>query len=156
MDCKNILMKQFLCAFMLAVVVLTSNNLSAQFRDIPASVTNAFKEKYPEAKDISWEDRVTAFQAKFNMNDANYEARFNKDGNWLETEKHILMDELPSAVRESFQSSKFSDWSDPSAAMIQKGNGGTEYRIFVTNNTVKRKYLYFSEDGKLLKEAFKL
>ena len=149
-------MKRKLMMIVFCSLMLAGTNAFSQFREVPAQVTNSFKDKYPEATDVAWDDKISSFQAKFKWNDAMYEARFNKEGVWQETEKSITMEELPASVRDAFQSTKFRDWTLQSVAMIEKSNGGTEYRIYVSNNTVKRKYLYYNEAGKLLKEAYKL
>lgn len=149
-------MKKIFVIMMSAVFVIASQSVSAQLRSVPAEVTTAFANKYPHASDISWSDKVSSFQATFKDDGATCEARFNKDGVWKETEKAITLEQLPSSVQESFNSSKFKDWNLRTVAKIDKSDGGSEYRIYVKNDTVKRKYLYYSEDGKLIREAYKI
>jgi hypothetical protein len=149
-------MKKVFVILMSAVFVITSQSVSAQLRDVPAEVTTAFAEKYPNAKNVSWSDKISSFQATFKDNGAICEARFNKDGIWKETEKAITLEQLPSSVQEAFNSSKFKEWTLRTVAKIDKNNGGSEYRIYVKDDTIKRKYLYYSEDGKLIREAYKI
>lgn len=149
-------MKRVLVIMLAASFVIGSNNLFAQLRDVPSEVTNSLKAKYPDAADVSWDDKITSFQASFKSNGAAYQARFSKDGEWKESEKAILLEDAPAAVKNSFNSTKFKDWTMQNVAMLEMANGGTEYRIYVHNNSVKRKYLFFNEEGKLIKESFKL
>lgn len=142
---------------MLALTFLAGvKPLKAQFRDIPAAVTNAFKQKYPNATDVSWDDKVTSFQSKFSMDGKRFEARFKKDGSWEVTEKAILFNELPNPVQESFNASEYKKWTLRTVAELENSQGGKEYRIYVRNNTVQRKYLYYGEDGKFLRDSYKL
>jgi len=149
-------MKKVFVIMMSAVFVIASQSVFAQLRSVPAEVTTAFASKYPNASDVSWDDKVSSFQATFKDNGATCEARFNKDGVWKETEKAITIEQLPSSVQEAFNSSKFKEWTLRTVARIEKNNGGSEYRIYVKNDTVKRKYLYYSEEGKLIREAYKI
>lgn len=142
---------------MLAVALIAvAQPLKAQFRNIPGEVTNAFKEKYPEATDVSWNDKVTSFQASFALDGHRYEARFKKDGKWEETEKAINFEDLPMAVQEAFNASEYKKWNLRTVAYIENSVGGKEYRIYVKNDTVKRKYLYYGEDGKFLRDSYKI
>jgi hypothetical protein len=144
-------------ALLLSVFLsFAANDLLAQIRDIPAAVTTAFKTKYPDARDVSWDDKVTSFQANFKTDDGTYEARFTKDGIWKETERRIELAQLPDAVKNAFDNSKFKDWSLKTVSEVESGSGGKEYRIFVKNKTVKRKYLIYNESGELIREAYKL
>lgn len=146
-------MKQVLTVFIALLLTLTT---TAQFRNIPAAVTTAFQQKYPSAQNVSWEDRVSNFQAKFVQDNVMYEARFDKNGSWVETEKNMKFDELPGAVKSAFRSSKFRDYTIRTVAHIERSNGTKEYRLFIRDNVVQRKYLYYKEDGTLLKEDTKI
>jgi hypothetical protein len=149
-------MKKLICLLMAAAFLVVAKPTKAQFRDIPAAVTSAMKEKYPNATEISWDDKVSYFQAKFLLDGKRQEARFKKDGTWEVTEKAILFDEMPSAVQEAFNASEYKKWTLRTVAALENSQGGKEYRVYVRNNTVQRKYLYYGEDGKLLRESYKL
>ena len=142
--------------FNLLFAMVITISATAQFRDIPGAVTNAFKAKYPEATNVQWDDRVTNFQAKFLKDSATYEARFDKNGTWIETEKAITFDALPEAVKSAFRSSKYSDYSIRTVAEIEKANGGKELRLYIRDNVLKRKYVYYSPDGTFLRDDTKI
>lgn len=150
---KSIYMKHISIVFIAALISLST---TAQFRNIPAPVTTAFQQKYPAATNVTWEDRVSNFQAKFIQDNVMYEARFDKKGTWQETEMNMRFDDLPEAIKSAFRSSKFSDYTIRTVAHIERNNGAREYRLFIRDNVVQRKYLYYSEDGKLLREDTKI
>ncbi len=41
------------------------NVTHAQLRKVPADVTEAFKAKFPDAKNVEWKDKLTAFLASY-------------------------------------------------------------------------------------------
>lgn len=62
----------------------------------PASVSEAFQKKFPEAKDVEWtrEDEDT-WEAEFEMESTEFSACFSEDGAWIETELEVEIDEIP-------------------------------------------------------------
>src|SRR5918993_1567931 len=130
-------MNKLICIVLAVAFLVTAKPLKAQFRDIPAAVTSAMKEKYPNATEVSWDDKVSYFQAKFLDNGKRQEARFKKDGTWEVTEKAILFDELPAAVQEAFNASEYKKWTLRTVAALENNQGGKEVRVYVRNNTVQ-------------------
>ncbi len=57
--------KKWFVSAVFMVMVLASQ---AQFRKIPAVVTDAFKAKYAAASGVSWRDKLSSFQADFTIN----------------------------------------------------------------------------------------
>lgn len=71
----------------------------AQKVNVPAVVTNVFKEKFPAATDLKWEkENSKELEANFKLNNAAVSANFGLDGTWKETETTINASELPPAV----------------------------------------------------------
>jgi hypothetical protein len=140
---KNLLLLLSVCTgFFLA---------KAQIRDVPAAVTEAFKQKFPSATDVSWKDHLANFEASFKMESHDYKANFNGDGQWKRTEKMISFEELPGSVKTSFNDSKYSGWKKGSVAEVDDHDDGFRYRVFVQKNAVQKKFIYFDRDGKLVK-----
>ena len=136
-----------------AGLMLSAN---AQVRKIPAEVTNAFSEKYNDAKNVEWKDKLSAFAAIFDMDGDKYEARFNKKGEWLSTEKDLNIDELPSVVKEGFDKSKYTDWEAKAVYEVDLPDDKKEYKVHVAKSSVQKKILLFDVDGKLLKDNLTL
>jgi len=128
----------------------------AQIRKIPSEVTEALKEKYPDAENISWKDKLTVFAASFELNNEKYEARFNDKGEWKSTEKEISDSELPEEVKDGFEKSKYADWQQKFVYSIEMPNDEMQYRILVAKNDFQKKNLLFNNEGKLLKDNITL
>lgn len=143
----------FLSMILMALAVIPS---FAQIRKIPSDVTEALKEKYPDAENVSWKDKLSVFAASFEMNNEKYEARFTDKGEWKSTEKQISETELPDQVKVGIEKSKYADWEMKYAYFIELPQEETQYRIQVAKNNVQKKNLVFDSDGKLLKDNITL
>jgi len=148
--------------FSLLCCLMIAGAVQAQIRKVPADVTNAFKAKFPNAKDIEWKDRLTFFRAEFKDNNGvSMSADFDSKGEWQETEKALSFDEAPAAVKEGLSKSKYasaSEWKPGNTVMvITKNDKSTQYRVYVDKvDGVQKKYLYFNTSGQLEKEALTL
>ena len=143
---------------LLALVVIISsaaffNNSFAQLRKVPAQVTEAFKEKYPNTKNAEWKDKLSSFQVNYEMDGVNYISKFSSKGEWLQTEKQIEEDALPASVKDGFGKSKFTGWELRGVTRLENKDNTIQYRLFVKKSGVEKKYLYFDETGKLVKDA---
>ena len=142
---------------LLLSVVLFITPAFAQLRKIPAEVTDAFKTKYPAASAISWSDKLTSFGASFTFNKEKLTADFSPKGVWKKTEKDIETDTLPSEIKESFTSSKYStDWKIKAARSIENADLSIEYRLLIEKSALQKKYLYLTPDGQIVKEVVTL
>lgn len=129
---------------------------NAQIRKIPAEVTNAFSEKYEQAKNVEWRDNLSAFVASFELDDEKYEAKFNKKGNWLSTEKELAISDMPDAVNDGVEKSKYSEWEVKAVYEIELPDNAKQYRVHVAKSNIQQKNLLFNEKGKLLKDNLRL
>jgi hypothetical protein len=149
-------MKKLPALFFMAGLLFAFQHAEAQFRKIPAEVTDAFKVKYPDATAVEWKDKLAVFQADFELKDEKYQARFNSAGEWQETEKSIEENDLPSAVSDGFSKSKFTEWEVREVSVIDKKDGARQYRILVKKSDIEKKYLFFDKDGKLIRDSYTL
>jgi hypothetical protein len=146
---------RFLPLFILIFGIYSS--ALAQIRKIPAEVTEAFKEKYPNASQVEWKDKLTNFVAVFLQEGIQYEARFNKKGEWKDTENAIDTDELPEAVNEGYGKSKYADdWKIEAAYKIVLPNEKVNYRVLARKSDLQKKNILFNSDGRLLKDNMTL
>lgn len=147
-------MKKMIIGFCFVMAAFVSN---AQIRKIPSTVTDAFKSKYPNAQKVEWKDNLTSFEASFVNSGVNTSAYFDSKGNWNETDKELSYDGLSSTIKDGYKKSKYNpDWAIKDVIEIQKPDGSTQYRLQVKKNGVQLKYLYFTTDGQLVKEALTL
>src|SRR3954451_21684626 len=98
--------KKWMASVAFLFVMLSSN---AQFRKIPAEVTDSFKAKYADASAVSWKDKISSSQADFKMDDKEMRAIFSSKGEWLKTETKYSYDKLPGDVKDGFKKSKYAD-----------------------------------------------
>jgi len=144
-------MKQLLFVLIASLAMQTAN---AQMRKIPAAVTNAFAVKYPDAKNVEWKDNMTNFSARFISKDSTKcKATYYSKGEWQSTEETLDAAALPAPVKDGLAKSKYADREITEVLKIEKKEGGTQYRLLAKKSGVEKKYLYFNEEGKLMKEA---
>lgn len=63
-----------------------------------------FAKKYSEAQDVKWnKDANGNNEAQFEMNGKKYQADFDDDGNWIETERSIKWGELPKPIQQQVE-----------------------------------------------------
>ncbi|HEY6978271.1 MAG TPA: PepSY-like domain-containing protein [Chitinophagaceae bacterium] len=126
----------------------------AQIRKVPAEVTDAFKAKYPDAQNVEWKDKITFFEASFELNNADMTADFSSKGEWQETEKKMDFDALPDAVKEGFKKSKYSDWTPGSVTKIERKDKDIQYKVYAEKSSlVQKKFLYFNGQGQLERDT---
>jgi len=146
-------MKKINILLLTVILLISFNNLDAQIRKIPATVTESLKQKYPDAANIEWKDKLTSFQANFNLAGDTYHSTFSNNGEWEQTDKPVVKEKLSTAVNDGFIKSKYSNWDISSIVQTEYKDGHFEYRILVKKNDLSKKYLFFDEQGKLLRDA---
>lgn len=135
------------------VIACMVNAANAQIRKVPAEVTEAFKTKYPDTKNVEWKDKLTGFQVNYEMNGVQYQSKFSNQGEWLQTEKIIDEGALPAAVKDGYAKSKYTGWELKEVGRIENKDNSIQYRLFVRKSGVEKKFLYFNPEGKLVKDA---
>ena len=146
-------MRQLFSALLaLFFIVATVSTSVAQVRKIPSEVTEAFKEKYPNATHVEWRDKLSNFSAVFESENINYVARFNSKGEWQLTENEIEESDLPELVRDGFDKSKYAEWEIGMIHKIELADGSFQYRLEAIKNDVVKKNLSFNGEGRLIKD----
>jgi hypothetical protein len=142
----------------LLVVLLVALSFSSfsQIRKIPGAVTEAFKQKYPQAAEVEWKDKLTVFVASFLDDGVKYEARFNSKGTWQQTENETTEASIPSEVKDGLEKSKYAEWETTAFYHISLPDDKTQYRVSVKKNDIQKKNLLFSSEGQLLKDNITL
>jgi hypothetical protein len=138
------------------VLALTTTNTFAQIRKIPAEVTNAFQEKYPDAKSVEWRDKLSSFTASFQLDSTTYIAQFSNKGEWENTEEAIDDTELPEEVKAGFDKSRYADWNMGQVTKIELPGDQFQYKIEVAKGDIKKRNLYFNSEGRMLKDKITL
>ena len=73
-----------------------------------------------------------------------------------ETEQPMEFDSLPEAVKTAKDKSKYSEWDTGIIEKIMLPEDKIQYRVQVEKNDFQKKNLYFTPDGKLLKDKMTL
>ena len=136
------------------VALFATTSAQAQFRSLPGAVTDSFKTRYPQAKEVSWSDKVSAFQATFTEGSDHMVARFSKDGQWQGATKKIAKDALPTAVKDGLSKSKYAgaEWEIRTVTVKYLPGNVTQYQVQVQKSDIQKKNLLFSTDGQLLED----
>ena len=140
----------------LAGLVFISNILFAQVREIPEAVKETFTSQYPGAENVTYEDNLVSVQVHFKLNGENMVAAYNNKGRWKDTEKNWSFDQLPEAVKDGFQKSKYADWKVTEVKMIFRPGGSDRYRIKAEKNDIQKKHIFFNKAGRLVDDSITL
>lgn len=139
-------MKQFIVQLFLATILTLSSFANLL---VPDEVLKAFRQKYPEVVETSWElDTNGSYEAHFRIDDIKYRADFTKEGIWTETENNVDFNELPPDVRAAFLL-KYGSEAFRGAEAVDSSTKGRFYDVEVFNGTSKVDIM-FGEDGKIL------
>jgi hypothetical protein len=120
------------------------------FAKIPAMVTDAFKVRYVHATNVQWKHEIGKYEASFDMGNYRLEAKFNKNGKWLESQKYLSSATLPSSVKTNIQNSKYSGWKIESSSIEYLPNERPMYKVRVVKNDLVFRNLKFDHRGQLM------
>lgn len=144
--------KVLLSVFYISAVFI----LNAQVRKIPASVTEAFRNRYPHAINVAWKDKISCFEADFQLNSSEMSVKFSSDGIWQGTEREITFAKLSEIVKDGFFKSKYADWEVKNITEVQTMAEPIQYKLIVKKGSLQKKNLLFSASGKLIKDGITL
>jgi hypothetical protein len=116
------------------------------------NIDTFLKEKYPSAEAVEWKDKLGYFKASFELDHARLAAQFSAKGEWLQTECVIDEGDLPEAVLDGWQKSRYAHRVLVEAAKILLPEGGVQYRLLVKKNDFEKKLLFFDSSERLQKE----
>lgn len=143
------MLQKWMFSFVFFLTVLFSN---AQFRKIPAVVTDAFKAKYSNASGVEWKDKLSSFEADFKSGDKDMKASFSSKGEWLKTETKHTYNSLPSDVKDGFKKSKYADLSVADVTQVDDKDKGVLYKLQVKKSEYNKRNLVFTKTGQLISD----
>ena len=135
-----------------------SLNVSAQSSDeVEASVKEDIMERYPGIEEFTLQNQLVRVIAEFELRDTSYSMVYSSKGKWQHTIYAIDPDDLPEEVMNGFDKSKYAvDWEITTAEVYDTPAKGVQYRVTVEKNQFQKKYLYFNEKGRLVRDALTL
>lgn len=140
---------KFFALIILNCLLFTAN---AQFRDIPSVVTDSFYNRFPKAAHVSWKDKITAFQAEFELGYDKVKSTYSSKGEWQKTEKDLLISKIPGNVTDGFNKSKYAAYNIREAVEINDHEKGLLYKLVVRRGEITKRNLYFTTGGQLVKD----
>ncbi len=141
--------KKCMVSFVLLLAMFSAN---AQFRKIPAEVTDSFKIRYENASGVSWKDKLISFEADFKQGDKEMQAFFSSKGEWIKTETRCTFETLPDEVKNGFEKSKYADLTPFVVMQVDEKDNKIQYRLVVKKNDISKRSLLFSKDGQLISD----
>lgn len=137
---------------LLLVLFMVCIDAGAQFRKIPAEVTDSFAVRYNNASGVSWRDKLTFFQADFEWNKQKKKAAYSQKGEWIKTESRLSLQSLPASVQDGFKKSKYAQLEVLEVIELEEKNKGTQYKVSVKKVDFGKKSLLFSPSGQLVSD----
>jgi hypothetical protein len=115
--------------------------------DVPSVVTAKFKSLYPNIEDIKWSRENQDYEAEFDLNKVENSINFDANGNLLETETEITVNDLPTAVN-TYISKNVPDEKIKEASKITDAKGTITFEA-----EVKGIDYIFDKDGVFIKKV---
>ncbi|AEI49781.1 PepSY-like domain-containing protein [Runella slithyformis] len=95
-------MKKHILIVALIALSFQSCKSEVSYDQLPQNVKKNFTANIPDAKDVKWEENADYYFAHFTENGEKGIALFYKaDGNWVETEKALSLNDLTPLQKES-------------------------------------------------------
>ena len=121
------------------------------FAGIPAKVADAFRTRFASATGVEWKRTITGdYKADFNMGGDRMLAKFDEDGQWLESEKMLKTNEVPNVVRKGLDKTRYSTWEIKSCYEELLPNEKPGYHVTLEKGEFKRKKLLMDQEGQLI------
>lgn len=110
----------------ISLFVLISTIVFSQYDELPSAVDNAFKEKYPKAKNVDWYFEDNNYRIEFELKLTNHIAIFSEEGTWIESVTTVS--DVPVKVTKGLNK-KYPDHEISNAEYVETNKGEKYYRI---------------------------
>jgi hypothetical protein len=137
------------------LLLFMATSAFAQIREVPKAVKDSFTARYPGAGDVKYLDNLVNVNIIFQQDSAKMTALFTNKGEWKQTAKDWSYDRIPEDVQDGFNKSKYgeTEWKITESSILYFPKGAGQYRIKIEKGDLQKKYLFFNERGRLLKET---
>ncbi len=116
----------------------------------PEAVYKAFQQKFPTATNIKWgKESANEWEASFIFNNKKNSANFATDGQWLETETEIGVQELPPRILSEIKQTN-KNCKVTGAYIIESVKSGNQYEAEIRKG-IRKKEVIYNTDGILVK-----
>jgi hypothetical protein len=141
---------------LLSLFLLLSISSFSQVTKVPQVAKDNFARQYPEAREVNWDNEVISVNVRFELNGEWMNAEYSNKGIWKKTEKDWDYEKLPDDVKDGFDKSKYADREVVETVVVYLPGDMQQYRLKVQKNDLQKKYLFFDDDGRLIREAITL
>jgi hypothetical protein len=146
-------MKRFsLLITLIAMTLITAKVSRAQIREIPAGVKDAFTQQYPDAKQVTYDDKLVYVLVHFNQEDSASTARYTSKGIWQWTETAIPFTSLPQEIQDGFNKSKYLGWQVDHTYRVDLPGKLIRYKLQIEKNAVQKRNLFFNKRGRMISD----
>lgn len=115
---------------------------------VPENVKNSFNDLYPTALGAEWEREGRYYEVDFEVDGELLEAKFRKDGQWMQTSQEIRR--APKPVYEAFSGSEYADSRIHEVEHV-KSAGITEFYVLEVDHNDRELELQYLPNGELIK-----
>jgi hypothetical protein len=150
-------MKKLLLVFALLVTgfAIRAQDIKKNNDSAPSNITSAFKQKYPNATDVDWDQSGSNYEAKFSEGKKDFDVFFNSKGQWMSTEiSDIPASEIPMEVQNGLNSSEYQNWQ-VGEVQSKETPGDVTYKVGVKKG-MKMRELQFDKHGKIVSDKSKI
>lgn len=144
-------MKKWTALLALTAITLAPS-LRAQIREVPTAVTDAFTQQYPNAEEVTYDDKFLYVLVHFKEADSASTARYNAKGIWQWTETAIPFSSLPEAVQDGFNKSKYVGWDVDHTYLVHLPGKVLRYKLLVGKTALQKRSLQYNKRGRLISD----
>lgn len=127
---------------------------SCESTEVPRDIQLKFLEIEPSAHNIAWKIDNNIYQVDCLVDAKHTTSYFDKDGNWLETESEIDIEDLPEAILKTLQT-KLSEYSIKDIELVKTNVSQVLYEVDLKKGS-KVYDILFDETGKILRKNITL
>lgn len=121
---------------------------------VPTACSDAFKAKYPNVTDVTWETKAPYYVAEFvPVNFQEAEAWFTADGTWKMTstdyQKNMFF--MPGTVSYAFEQTEYKTWTIDDITYYEYPNDSSNFYIIEVEQNSTQMDVYIDTDGNVFK-----
>jgi len=144
----------WMLAMMMCIAAMTFSACSDDDDDdkginVPESVAQALKQRYPSATGIEWKQKKSYYVADCWLDGKESNIWFDASANWQMTESELYWNDVPAAVQTAFANGEYANWMQDDYYFLFYPLQPMQYVIEVEQGKLKYQ-LFYSEDGGLM------
>lgn len=131
-------------------IVVSICILACERAKVPQKIQESFTAKVPVAADIVWTIEGDIYQVDYMLSSKHTTAYYDEQGQWLETETELAVDELPHNVLQTLQT-KMGEYTILDIELVETREGELLYEVDLQKDN-KTYDILFNKDGKILRK----